>query len=191
MILLYCSWTDSITPAGMFDYWILFLCFQKEPSFKKIFQYNSNLAAELTDWYTVFTFTPLRANSAGDKLVTFFVFFPENKIWHVNSCFLGKIRKILQYVVCWKLYPECLALQKMQYRVILLNSTLQLRVYRNRLGLFRTDLCTKPLLVKAQKHLSLWPHIHTHTHTHTQMVVKRLDSENKCLSVQFYAQHAG
>ena len=30
--------------------------------------------------------------------------------WNVKSCFLGKIRKIFQNVVCWKFYPECLAL---------------------------------------------------------------------------------
>ena len=30
--------------------------------------------------------------------------------WNVISCFLGKIRKIFQNVVCWKFYPECLAL---------------------------------------------------------------------------------
>ena len=39
----------------------------------------------------------------------FFLFFPENSIWHfmqIVSCFLGKIRKIFQYVVCWKFYPE-------------------------------------------------------------------------------------
>ena len=27
--------------------------------------------------------------------------------WNVKSCFLGKIRKIFQSVVCWKFYPEC------------------------------------------------------------------------------------
>ena len=27
--------------------------------------------------------------------------------WNVKSCFLRKIRKIFQNVVCWKLYPEC------------------------------------------------------------------------------------
>ena len=30
--------------------------------------------------------------------------------WNVKSCFLGKIRKIFQNVVCWKFYPECYAL---------------------------------------------------------------------------------
>ena len=32
--------------------------------------------------------------------------------WNVKSCFLGKIRKIFQYVVCWKFYPECYALSR-------------------------------------------------------------------------------
>ena len=27
--------------------------------------------------------------------------------WNVKSCFLGKIRKIFQNVVCWKFFPEC------------------------------------------------------------------------------------
>ena len=27
--------------------------------------------------------------------------------WNVKSCFLGKIRKIFQNVVCWNFYPEC------------------------------------------------------------------------------------
>ena len=31
--------------------------------------------------------------------------------WNVKSCFLGKIRKIFQNVVCWKFYPECWALK--------------------------------------------------------------------------------
>ena len=30
--------------------------------------------------------------------------------WNVKSCFLGKIRKIFQNVICWKFYPECEAL---------------------------------------------------------------------------------
>ena len=86
------------------------------------------------------TFTTLMANSADDKSVIFFLFFPknrirhfmqivskkkkifflffpENRIWHfmqivsiawnVKSCFLWKVRKIFQYLVCWKFYPEC------------------------------------------------------------------------------------
>ena len=49
----------------------------------------------------------------------FFLFFPQNRIWHfmenclqwrqfawnVQFCFLSKIRKIFQYVVCWIFYP--------------------------------------------------------------------------------------
>ena len=27
--------------------------------------------------------------------------------WNVKSCFLGKIRKMFQNVVCWKFYSEC------------------------------------------------------------------------------------
>ena len=27
--------------------------------------------------------------------------------WNVKSCFLGKLRKYFQNVVCWKFYPEC------------------------------------------------------------------------------------
>ena len=30
--------------------------------------------------------------------------------WNAKSCFLGKIKKIFQYVISWKFYPECLAL---------------------------------------------------------------------------------
>ena len=39
--------------------------------------------------------------------------FPENCLcwrqfaWNVKSCFLGKLRKIFQDVICWKFYPEC------------------------------------------------------------------------------------
>ena len=29
-----------------------------------------------------------------------------NLHWNVKSCFHGKIRKLFQYVVCWKFYPE-------------------------------------------------------------------------------------
>ena len=61
-----------------------------------------------------FTITSPWANSADDKLMTLFVFFPENRIQHFmqivsvrhnvheisNPVFLGKIRNIFQYVVC-------------------------------------------------------------------------------------------
>ena len=67
------------------------------------------------------TFTTLWAFSADDKMMLFFLFFPRKQdltfhanclrrrqfAWNVKSCFLGKIRKIFQNVVCWKFYPEC------------------------------------------------------------------------------------
>ena len=64
----------------------------------------------------------LWANSAGDKLVIVFLIFLENRIWHfmqivsflwrqfarsAKSYFLGKIRKILQNIICWKFLPAC------------------------------------------------------------------------------------
>ena len=59
-------------------------------------------------WYL--TFTTRLANLADSKLVIYFLFFRENRIWYfmqfacnVKSCFL---RKIFQNV-CWKFYPEC------------------------------------------------------------------------------------
>ena len=45
------------------------------------------------------TFTTLWANSADDKLLIFFLFFPENKIWHFmhiassETCLLEKHKK--------------------------------------------------------------------------------------------------
>ena len=35
--------------------------------------------------------------------------------WNVISCFLGKIRKIFQNIICWKIYPECLELKRMSW----------------------------------------------------------------------------
>ena len=56
-------------------------------------------------------------NSADDKLI-FFLFFPENRLWHIMQtvslgdnlheikvCLLGKIRNILQNVIWWNFYP--------------------------------------------------------------------------------------
>ena len=79
------------------------------------------------------TFATFWSNSADDVLKYFSYFSPENRIWHfmqteqdktfhanclimrqfawnIKSCFLGKQRKIFQYityVVCWNFYPEC------------------------------------------------------------------------------------
>ena len=45
-------------------------------------------------------------------LMMFFLFFPENSIWdnlHEMSkpVFREKSKKIFEYVICWKFYPEC------------------------------------------------------------------------------------
>ena len=66
------------------------------------------------------TFTTHWFNSADDKLI-YFLIFPRKQdltclanclqwrkfAWNVKTGFLGKIRKIFQYVVCWKFYPNC------------------------------------------------------------------------------------
>ena len=71
-------------------------------------------------------------NSADDKLMIIFLFFPENRIWHFmqivsigdnlhemskpvfrenkknfSVCRLLKILALFPYIVCWKFYPEC------------------------------------------------------------------------------------
>ena len=51
-------------------------------------------------------FTTLWANSADDKLVPFFLIFPENRIWH----FMQTVSEILPRVLSklsLKFYPEC------------------------------------------------------------------------------------
>ena len=94
--------------------------------------------------------TNLLANSADDKLVIFFLIFPRKQdltfhakliAWNAKSCFLGKIRKIIQYVVCWKFSLECSAIR----------SGIQLN------GLpFQTDLiCRKPLII-TQTNFTIW-----------------------------------
>ena len=61
------------------------------------------------------TFTILGANLAENKLVIFFLVFPENRIWHfmqiisigdnlhemLNPVFMEKYEKIHQFVICW------------------------------------------------------------------------------------------
>ena len=37
--------------------------------------------------------------------------------WNVKTRFLGKRRKIFQNVICWKFYPECLAIKHFQWTV--------------------------------------------------------------------------
>ena len=67
------------------------------------------------------TFNTLWAYSADNKLMTFFLFFPENRFWHFMQIgsngdnlhemskpfFMGKIREVFLCVVCWKFYPVC------------------------------------------------------------------------------------
>ena len=73
----------------------------------------------------VLTLSILMANSADDKFMIYFLFFPENRIWYfmqrrefarnVISYFMRKIRKLFQIVVCWIFYPACLALGSMNH----------------------------------------------------------------------------
>ena len=68
---------------------------------------------------SILTFTTLLANSADDKLVIFFLYLPyiKNRLWYfmqivfifawnVKACFLWKIRKIFQIVICWNFFPS-------------------------------------------------------------------------------------
>ena len=74
-------------------------------TFPNTFLINSTHEFHLMCLKPLLTFTTLWANSADDKLMIFFLFFPGNRIWHfvqivsagwrqfvwnVNSCFLGK-----------------------------------------------------------------------------------------------------
>ena len=70
------------------------------------------------------TFTTPSANSAEGKLMTFFLFFPENRpltfhanclprrrfAWNITAYFLKKKRKVFQNVICWNYLPACWAL---------------------------------------------------------------------------------
>ena len=58
-----------------------------------------------------------------------FLFFPENRVWHVKSCFLVKIRmKILQYVICWKIHPAYTALNLFGISVSILHCQINSRI---------------------------------------------------------------
>ena len=85
-----------------------------------LFQFMEHLVPKI--WpYLCLTFTTLWANSANSKLMIFFLRFPRKQDlkFHANylqsrqfdeiskPVLLGKIRKILQYVLCWKFYIEC------------------------------------------------------------------------------------
>ena len=70
----------------------------------------------LTICWSVWTFSILWANSTDDKVLTVFLFlffFPKQQDFtFVKTCFLGIIRKLFQYVVCWKVCPECIPLTR-------------------------------------------------------------------------------
>ena len=54
------------------------------------------------------TLTLLCVNSADDKLVIIFLYLLEKRIWHfMQIVSIGKIRKIVQNVVCWNFNPAC------------------------------------------------------------------------------------
>ena len=75
------------------------------------------------DIFCCFTisFTTLWTNSADDKW--------RELAWNVKSCFLGKIRKLFQSVVCWKLYPICLALSQQKQISIVSNDVLDIYIF--------------------------------------------------------------
>ena len=53
------------------------------------------------------TFTTHWANSADDKLVKFFLFFPENRIWHLMQIPVGgKNKKNISLCHLLKFYPD-------------------------------------------------------------------------------------
>ena len=60
---------------------------------------------------TVLTLTVLWANLADDKLMMFFFFLGRQFAWNVKSCFLENIRKLIQNVVIWNVYPACKVLR--------------------------------------------------------------------------------
>ena len=69
------------------------------------------------------TLTMLWADSADDKLMWFFLFFPQNRSWYFMQkemicmkyqiLFSGKIRKIFQNAICSNFYPACPVLTKL------------------------------------------------------------------------------
>ena len=71
-------------------------------------------------WLAHLTFTILRANSADDKLMTFFLYFPQNRIRHfmhigdilykMSNPIFWKKKKNMENIsinTYWKFYPEC------------------------------------------------------------------------------------
>ena len=104
------------------------LCINHDKNRLKINQFNimncSLCSNTLYCCFEIWHFgNTLWADSADKKLVIFFIFSPESRIWHffngenlpelsnpvywgnVKSCFLEKMRKLFQNDICSKFYP--------------------------------------------------------------------------------------
>ena len=58
------------------------------------------------DFNHFLTFTILFTNSAGDKLMIFLLFSPENRLWHfMQIVSIEEISKLFLYFVFWKFFP--------------------------------------------------------------------------------------
>ena len=89
------------------------------------------------------TITTLWANSSDHKLIgdAFLIFLRKQDLtlhanwrqfaWSVKSCLLGKIRKIFQYVVRWKFYPESSSLKQQALFCIWMHNILAPKETRN------------------------------------------------------------
>ena len=95
--------------------WEQILSFYSGPPFRRGLVYRkANLSIMLT-------FTPFMAISADDKLMVFSLIFQGNRFWHfmqiVSNCqnlFSERNWENIQNV-CWKYYPECLALKMAEH----------------------------------------------------------------------------
>ena len=68
--------------------------------YRKIQNLDQNFS--LKSWICCKTSPPLKALGWPLKLSQWRQF-----AWNVNSCFLGKIRKLFRKFVCWIFYPQC------------------------------------------------------------------------------------
>ena len=72
--------------------------------------WSESSRAHMQSWiHYLITFSMLWTNSSDDKLMIFFLFFRETRIWSFKfqSYFLGKIWKLFQSVVSWNFHPPC------------------------------------------------------------------------------------
>ena len=98
---------------------------------------NSYMCIYCFQNWTRLTVTTLKANSADNKL-TFFLFFPENKLWHFmqivswgdnlhemsKAYFLGKKKKKKEKKiqnVCWSYFPSMLSIMMHTSKTVSLN----------------------------------------------------------------------